>query len=130
MDGGEMSREMARFNSVDGMREYTSEKFNPKALFEDSNCKVILAFFKEGQFIPVHSPSVDLFLYIIEGEGEVMAGNEVRQVRTGDIVVVPRKEKRGVRASSDMTALHVVTPAPTEEDHREVKEGLLRGSWI
>ncbi len=125
-----MSRSKTRFTSVDDVRAYTEEKFNPIALTGDENVKVILAFFKEGQFIPVHSPGVDLFLFVIEGEGEVMAGDERRQVKSGDIVTVSRGEKRGVRAISNMAALHVVTPAPTEEDHREVQEGLRRGSWI
>lgn len=124
-----MTRFGVQFTSVDAVRDYTAEKFNPKVLFEDENCKVILAFFKSGQFIPVHSPSVDLFLYIVEGEGEVAAGEEIKPVRKGDIVVVPRRVKRGVKAISDMSVIHVVTPPPTEEDHREVVEGLGRGSW-
>lgn len=125
-----MSQEGITFTSINGLREYTSGKFNPIPLFEERNCKVILAFFQKGQFIPVHSPAVDLILYIVEGEGEVVAGDKVKELKAGDIVIVPRKQKRGVMARSDMTALHVVTPAPSEEDHREVIAGLRRGSWI
>ncbi|NIS75002.1 MAG: hypothetical protein GTO08_06930, partial [Deltaproteobacteria bacterium] len=63
-----MTRKGVQFTSVEAVRDYTAQKFNPKVLFEDENCKVILAFFKSGQFIPIHSPSIDLFLYIVEGE--------------------------------------------------------------
>lgn len=125
-----MIREEVTFTSVEDVRDYEIHKFNPRVLLEDEYCKVIIAFFRSGQFIPVHAPSVDLFLYILEGEGEVAAGGEVKPVKQGDIVVVPRKKKRGVRAISDMTALHVVTPAPTEKDHEEVVAGLKRGRWI
>ena len=42
------------------------------------------AMFRAGQFIPVHAPDVHVALYIVSGEGEVVAGEERRSVRVGD----------------------------------------------
>ncbi len=117
------------FTDVETIREYGEQKFNPKTLFDGVHGKFIIAFFRPGQFIPLHSPSVDLVLYIIEGSGEVAAGNERSHVKKGDIVTVPGYVPRGVRAETDMTVIHVVTPPPTHEDHKEVRKGLMRGTW-
>ncbi len=114
---------------VETIREYTDKKFNPKTLSDGAHGKFIVAFFRPGHFIPLHSPSVDLVLYIIEGSGKVAAGNERYDVKKGDIVTVPGYIQRGVLAETDMTVIHVVTPPPTHEDHKEVRKGFMRGTW-
>ncbi|RMG58781.1 MAG: cupin domain-containing protein [Deltaproteobacteria bacterium] len=60
--------------------------------------------------MPLHSPSVDLVLLVLEGEGEVTGGANTRSVQPGDIVVVPAHVKRGVKAKTRMTILHAVFP--------------------
>ena len=91
--------------------------------------KVVRASFRAGQFIPVHAPDVHGVLYILSGEGEVVAGKERRAVREGDLVVVPRKVRRGVRAKTEMLVLHVVTPSPTQADHGDMAERIARGEF-
>lgn len=110
-------------------REFGERMFNPKTIYDSGQLKVILAYFKEGQFIPVHSPDIDVALFIIEGEGEVVAGNEDFKVKKGDLVVVPRGLARGIRALSALSVLHVVQPSPTEKDHQEVRAKLQKGSF-
>lgn len=120
---------LPRKTDIEAEREYLDGRFNPKTIFESLNGKFIVAYFRQGQFIPIHSPSVDLVLFIVEGSGEVAAGNERYRVTKGDVVTVPAHVKRGVRAETEMTIIHVVTPPPTEADHREVKGGFKRGTW-
>jgi len=59
-----------------------------RPLFESPEMKVVRATFRAGQFIPVHAPNVHVALYILSGEGEVVAGKERRKVTEGDLVVV------------------------------------------
>ena len=75
---------------------FDPNRFAPKPLFESPEMKVILASFRAGQFIPVHRPDVHVVLYILSGEGEVVAGERRRHVKEGDLAVVPRKVARGV----------------------------------
>jgi len=91
--------------------------------------KVIQAAFRAGQFIPVHKPDVHVVLYILSGEGEVVAGEKRRQVKEGDLVVVPRKVARGVKAKTDMVVLHVVSPPPTKADHGDMAARIARGDF-
>lgn len=109
--------------------EFDPKRFLAKPLFECTEMKVVQASFRAGQFIPVHAPDVHVVLYILSGEGEVVAGEERRKVREGDLVVVPRKMKRGVRAKTDMAVLHVVSPPPTQADHGDMAARIARGDF-
>ena len=109
--------------------EFDPKRFLAKPLFECAEMKVVQASFRAGQFIPVHAPDVHVVLYVLSGEGEVVAGEERRKVREGDLVVVPRKMKRGVRAKTDMTVLHVVSPPPTQADHGDMAARIARGDF-
>ncbi|MDH3237064.1 MAG: cupin domain-containing protein [Deltaproteobacteria bacterium] len=108
---------------------FDPNRFSPKPLFESPEMKVIQAAFRAGQFIPVHKPDVHVVLYILSGEGEVVAGEKRRHVKEGDLVVVPRKVARGVKAKTDMVVLHVVSPPPTEADHGDMAARIARGDF-
>lgn len=109
--------------------EFDPNRFSPNPLFECTEMKVVRAAFRAGQFIPVHAPDVHVVLYVLTGEGEVVAGEERRRVREGDLVVVPRRMKRGVKARTDMVILHVVSPPPTQADHGDMAGRIARGEF-
>jgi quercetin dioxygenase-like cupin family protein len=109
--------------------EFDPNRFLPHPLFESPEMKVVRATFRAGQFIPVHAPDVHVALYIVSGEGEVVAGKERRNVTEGDLVVVPKKVRRGVKAKTDMIVLHVVSPSPTQADHGNMGERIARGEF-
>ena len=52
---------IVRVNAVE-LKSLDDAKFVPKAVYQSQGMKVVLAYFKEGQFIPVHSPEVELVL--------------------------------------------------------------------
>ncbi len=108
---------------------FDPKRFLPKALFESPEMKVVRAAFRAGQFIPVHAPDVHVALFVVSGEGEVVAGEERRPVKEGDLVVIPRKVHRGVRAVTDMVVLHVVSPSPTQADHGDMAGRIARGEF-
>ncbi|HSL91327.1 MAG TPA: cupin domain-containing protein [Candidatus Limnocylindrales bacterium] len=109
--------------------EFDPIRFAARALFECPEMKVVQAAFRAGQFIPVHTPDVHVVLYVLSGEGEVVAGETRRRVKEGDLVVVPRKMKRGVKARTDMVILHVVSPPPTQADHGDMAARIARGDF-
>ena len=109
--------------------EFDPSRFSARSLYECPEMKVVRAAFRAGQFIPVHAPDVHVVLYILSGEGEVVAGEERRLVGEGDLVVVPRRMKRGVKAKTDMVILHVVSPPPTEADHGDMAARIARGDF-
>jgi quercetin dioxygenase-like cupin family protein len=122
------NKKVVIINALD-LKSYDEKKFNPKPVYQTGQLRVILAYFKKGQFIPVHSPGVDVVLCILEGEAEVVAGEERIKTKVNDLIIVPKGAKRGVRALTDLTVLHVVQPPPSEEDHKEVRQRLSQGRF-
>ncbi|HRJ41740.1 MAG: cupin domain-containing protein [Caldilineaceae bacterium] len=104
-------------------------RFNPVVLAETEYTKVILVCLEPGQFIPVHRPGVDLTLVVMEGKGQIVAGEDEQSVEPGAVAFVPAGEARGIKAETRLVLMHVVTPPPTDEDHVQVMAGLKRGAW-
>ncbi len=121
---------MAEFwSSYQGAVAFQPGRFNPLMLAGNERAKIILVCFEPGQFIPVHKPGVDLTLVVLEGEGQLVAGEHEAKIGPGAIAFVPAGEARGIRAETRLVIVHVVTPPPTEADHMEVMAGLQRGAW-
>lgn len=108
---------------------FSPEQFSPRVLGETERMKIVLAAFEPGQFIPVHSPNADLVLAVLDGVGEVVAGDERHDVKAGDLAVIPAGQKRGVHARTRMVVLHVVSPPPSAQDHAQVHAGLAIGEF-
>lgn len=109
--------------------KFRPETFNPVMLAAGAHMKAVLTCLEPGQFIPVHRPGVDMLLIVLEGEGQVIAGDQQAAAGPGTVVFVPAGEARGVKAATRLVALHVVSPPPTEKDHAEVMARLKQGEW-
>ena len=119
---------IVRVNAAE-LKSLDDSKFVPKAVYQSQGMKVVLAYFKKGQFIPVHSPEVELVLCILDGKAEVVAGEERVTAGQDDIIIIPKGQKRGVKALSELTVLHVVQPPPSDMDHKEVHARLAQGKF-
>jgi quercetin dioxygenase-like cupin family protein len=108
---------------------FQAGRFSPVALGETERVRVVLTCFEPDQYIPVHSPGVDMTLVVLEGEGTVVAGDQEAEVGPGAIVLVPAGSARGVKAKTRLVAVHLVSPPPTEADHVQVQAKLRQGSW-
>ena len=111
------------------LKSFGETNFAPNVVYQSTDIKVVLAYFKAGQFIPVHTPAVDLILVILEGEAEVVAGDERLTARQNDLIVIPKGAKRGIKALTELTILHVVQPPPAAKDHNEVHAKLAQGRF-
>lgn len=120
--------EVVKVNAKE-LKSFGEQNFAPNVVYQSSEIKVVLAYFKKDQFIPVHTPAVDLVLYILEGEAEVVAGDERLKTAKDDLIIIPKGAKRGVKALTDLTILHVVQPPPAAADHNEVHGKLAQGKF-
>ena len=115
--------------NIKELKSFDEKKFNPKVLYQTDTLKVVAAYFKPGQFIPVHTPGVDVVICVLEGEAEIVAGNEKYVAKKNDLIVVPKGTQRGIRALTELSLLHVVQPAPSEKDHLEVHQKISSGRF-
>jgi len=109
--------------------KFSADRFTPVTLAETDRSKVVLACFEPGQFIPVHTPKVDVMLLVLEGEGTLVAGEKKQKVAPGAVAFAAAGEARGVKADTRMVILHVVSPRPAQQDHGEVMSKLQSGNW-
>jgi len=113
----------------DAEREF-EEGFSAQPVYKNDRVKVVLGFFRPEQFIPVHAPSSDLIVTVVEGSGTVRDGEEDRSVEPGDVVVVPADEDRGIKAGdAGLEATLVTAPPPTDAEHEPVRRGLNQGQF-
>lgn len=117
------------FESYEQAAAFRPEKFNPVVIAENERVKVIEACFEPGQFIPVHSPGVDLTLVVLEGTGALISDGQERRIGPGALAFIPAGTSRGIKAETRLVLLHVVTPPPNDADHVQVADGLKRGEW-
>ena len=115
--------------SFEEERRYSDSSFSPVPLYTTSSYRVLLTYIKKGQFIPVHTPGIDLIFVVQSGRGIAVAGGQTRAIGPGDIVIAPRGVRRGILAQTDMEALHVVSPPPNDSDHEEVSRKIAAGSF-
>jgi quercetin dioxygenase-like cupin family protein len=115
--------------NAEKLKSLDDDKFTPKPVYQTEDMKVVLAYFKPGQFIPVHSPQVDVVLCVLEGEAEMVAGDEEVIAKKNDLIIIPKGVKRGVKALTELTLLHVVQPPPGDQDHKEVHRRLAEGKF-
>lgn len=120
--------EIVRVNAKE-LKSFGEKNFAPNVVYQSTDIKVVLAYFKKNQFIPAHTPRVDLILYILEGAAEVVAGEERLSAEKDDLIVVPKGAKRGIKALTELSILHVVQPPPSEEEHNEVHTKLAQGRF-
>jgi quercetin dioxygenase-like cupin family protein/hemerythrin-like domain-containing protein len=105
------------------LASFEADGFRPAVVFESERMKVVLVALEPGQAIDVHAPQVDMAVAVLDGMGEVFAGDRPRAVRAGDLAVVPAGQRRGLRATTErLIALHVVSPPPTPETHGTERE--------
>lgn len=115
----------------DAERTYDDERFSAVEVFQSDRMKVVCGYFGPGQFIPVHAPASDVAIHVQRGTGVVRDGDDEHRVGPGDVVVVAADCDRGVRADDDteLEALLVTAPPPTDAEHDPVRAGLQRGRF-
>ncbi len=100
------------------LAEFSTRGFGRRTLVETDGVRAVVVGLEDGQEIPIHGPQLDLVITIVEGVGQIMAGDQAYPVRAGDVAVVPAGEKRGLRAiGGRLVAVNVVSPPPADGDH-------------
>lgn len=110
----------------DNERAFDDDRFSAMDVYSNERLKVVCGFFEPGQFIPVHAPGSDVVIHVRSGRGIVRDGADEHAVESGSVVVVPANTDRGIKASDNtqLEALLVTTPPPTDAEHAPVRTGL------
>ncbi|MCC6241151.1 MAG: hypothetical protein IT448_12715 [Phycisphaerales bacterium] len=110
--------------------KFAPERFQGSTLVQSPRSKTMVVGLEAGQAIPVHHPKSDLTMVVISGDAWFVGeGEELEHAGPGAVLMAEAGKARGVRAHSKTVLAVVVSPPPTEEDHRELAEHFKRGTW-
>jgi mannose-6-phosphate isomerase-like protein (cupin superfamily) len=79
-----------------------------------------------GEIVKVNAAELKSFG---DKEAEVVTGDERVTARKDDLIIVPKGLKRGIKALTELSILHVVQPPPSDEDHSQVHARLAEGRF-
>lgn len=103
---------------------FDPDRFTPTPVAGSDRMTAMLVSLLPGQQIPEHAPGIDVVLTILQGHAQVTHGEEETDVSSGDVVFVPADVVRAVYAYTPLVALHVVSPPPSQGEHRMVEQAL------
>lgn len=130
MYGRDIEERTMPATNFDTERTYNGDQFTARTVFENERLKVVLGYFDSGQFIPVHAPNSDVTIAVQSGTGVVREDTTEHVVESGDVVVVEAGVARGVKADdTQLEALLVTAPPPSDAEHGPVREGIRRGEF-
>lgn len=116
--------------SIRDLAQFSPERFKANTLIQTDKSKTMVVGLEAGQAIPVHHPNSDLTMLILEGRATFVAdGKDLEQAGPGAAMLVKAGQGRGIRADERTVVLVVVSPPPTEADHKELAVHFKNGTW-
>ncbi len=93
--------------------ELNKKGFLTKTLVMNKHVAVRNIILNPGEIILPHSVEVDVFFYVIKGEGTIIIGKEENHVTEEDIVICPPNTAMSVKANQNQkfSFLNVKTPS-------------------
>jgi quercetin dioxygenase-like cupin family protein len=82
-----MKMEIVRIDEVKEAR--TPRKIEVRKVLRKKDVQVVYLKFKPGEELPLHTTKVDVFFYVIEGQGKVTVGGEEEMVKEKEIIFSP-----------------------------------------
>jgi mannose-6-phosphate isomerase-like protein (cupin superfamily) len=88
-----------------------------KKLYDNEHAQVVHMRLRPGEALKKHITPVDVFFYVLEGEGDVEIGDEIRRVGKDTLIESPAKIPHRLMnpTESDFRFLVVKVPKPTEK---------------
>lgn len=116
--------------SVKERARFAPERLTPVPLNRTGRSRTMVVGLEPGQAIPVHHPGSNRTMLVIEGRATLVSGDEeLESAGPGAMPIADAGPARGSRADQRTIAAVVVSPPPTEADHREVMAHSQKGTW-
>jgi Mannose-6-phosphate isomerase len=92
-----------------------------RKIYGNEHLQVVHIHLKPGEHLIKHTTPVDVFFYVLEGEGMVEIGDEKQVVKKDMLIESPKNIAHCLynEGTTDFRVLVVKTPAPSIEQNRE-----------
>lgn len=81
-----------------GLIEYQEDAVVSRTIIDKKTGTVTLFAFDEGQGLSEHTVPFDAFVYLLDGEAEIVISGKSLRVREGDMVIMPANEPHALKA--------------------------------
>jgi quercetin dioxygenase-like cupin family protein len=98
-----------------------------RKLYGSEHVQVVHIHLKTGESLIKHAAAVDVFFYVLEGEGIVEIGNEKQAVRKDTLIESPKNIPHCLynESNADFRVLVVKTPGPTAEQSKQAIQSMI-----
>jgi len=99
-----------------------------RKLHANEDVQVVHMHLKPGQSLKKHTTAVNVFFYVLEGEGVVEIGDEKQTVTKDCLIDSPKDIPHCLYnvSDADFRVLVVKTPSPTATQNRQAIENMLK----
>jgi len=99
-----------------------------KKIHENENVQVVHMLLKPGESLKKHTTAVDVFFYVLEGEGIVEIGDEKQTVSKDMLIDSPKNIPHCLynEGSENFRILVIKTPNPTADQNRHAIKEMMK----
>ena len=85
---------------INGLIDYAEDGIVSKEFEHSKGGSITLFAFDKGQKLSEHTAPFDALIQIVDGEAEIMIGNEWHHPKSGDMIIIPKDSLHAVNANS------------------------------
>jgi quercetin dioxygenase-like cupin family protein len=88
------------------------ENITGKIVYDHKEAQAVVITIEPGGVLKPHKTPVDIFVYVIDGEGFFTADNEKEKLKKNELLEIPKEIPHGIENNSDNTLTVMVLKAP------------------
>ncbi len=94
----------------------------------NEHTQVVHMHLKPGEYLKKHTTAVDVFFYVLEGEGIVEIGDEKQTVTKDILIDSPKNIPHCLynESNADFRVLVVKTPTPSADQNKQAIAGMMK----
>jgi len=104
--------ELSKAYSVAANARFSPARPVTQLLHDSPNARLVIFGLEAGQEVQPHVSSSEVFMHVVEGQGDVLVGETRHPALAGDLFVCAPHVPHGFRAESRMIVLATITPRP------------------
>lgn len=114
-------------NYKDAARVNNPHGVDARKLYESEHVQVVQIYLKAGENLIKHAAAVDVFFFVLEGEGIVEIGDEKLTVSKDTLIESPKNIPHCLynNSNADFRVLVVKTPGPTAEQSKQAIQSMI-----
>lgn len=118
---------MKKISYINSDRVNNPHGADVRKLHHNENVQVVHIHLKAGECLIKHKTPVDVFFYVLEGDGFVEIGDEKVAVTKDNLIDSPKNIPHCLynESNADFRVLVVKTPLPTDSENRQSIQNIL-----